>query len=692
VHFYHPLALWLARRMRFEQELAADACGVACSGGKESYVVALARVALAQDNRALAWAARPFLPNRSTFLRRIEMLRSTSAVPIKAYRPATGRLALAALTICAVLIVGLRGPIASTSNEAKAQPAAGSTAGKIDLTGVPEDTVVYAVIRPAAILERDAKLKEMIGVMEQQLKLRENAGISPGEVEEFRLMAVDLTVPGERILIEPLLVVRTIKAEGWKSITADFKNQVQDQYRGQKFFRRDQLDGGPRFGWAYFTADDRTLVMAPTNEQVLRKYIDAVADGAGPPRWAAELARVKGDDAAIAVDARFFGKLIDKEMQGHPNKEESMALALAPLWRQTNTVVAGAKIDGTLKAEVHAICKSEKGAEEVQMTVNAAKTLLQNMLPLLRRQTTGPADAAEIAKLKSDILDQAEKFLAQVKPAREGSVVTVKIEGTEAFGPMVAAILLPAVAKAREAAQRAQSTNNLKQIALAMHVYADVHKAFPPAVVIGPDGKTKHSWRVAILPYIEQEALYKQYNLNEPWDSENNKKVLDKMPAVYRHPSEAGQAPNASYFALTGEGGIFSEDASAKGTSFAQIRDGTSNTVLAVEAKRDIPWTKPEDVPFDTQRDVPKLGGFFHEGYAAALADGSVHFIRSTLDPKVLKAMFTVNGNEPVVVHEALHSQPGIPQRGATESSLPPRAATPRPAAAQDAAPTPRRK
>ena len=77
------------------------------------------------------------------------------------------------------------------------------------------------------------------------------------------------------------------------------------------------------------------------------------------------------------------------------------------------------------------------------------------------------------------MLDQAEKFLAQVKPEREGKVVTVKIEGTEAFGPLVASLLLPAVAKAREAAQRAQSTNNLKQIALAMHNYADVHGQFP---------------------------------------------------------------------------------------------------------------------------------------------------------------------------------------------------------------------
>jgi hypothetical protein len=283
--------------------------------------------------------------------------------------------------------------------------------------------------------------------------------------------------------------------------------------------------------------------------------------------------------------------------------------------------------------------------------------------------------------------------LAQVKPAREGNVVSVKIEGTEAFGPIVAALLLPAVSKAREAAQRAQSINNLKQIALAMHNYADAHKAFPAAVMLGPDGKTKHSWRVAILPYLEQESLYKQYNVNEPWDSENNKKLIDKMPATYRHPSDKGNATNSSYYALAGKGGIFSEDAAKNGTGFAQIRDGTSNTVLLVEAKRDIPWTKPEDISFDMDGNVPKLGGFFREGFAAALADGSVRFIGSGINEGVIKAMFSANGNEPFSVHEALNPSPpgaAVPQRGATDRVLPPRAATPRPAATSEAVP-PRR-
>ncbi len=153
---------------------------------------------------------------------------------------------------------------------------------------------------------------------------------------------------------------------------------------------------------------------------------------------------------------------------------------------------------------------------------------------------------------------------------------------------------------------------------------------------------------MAILPYIEQENLHKMYNFSEPWDSENNKKILAHMPAVYRHPNAADVRKDvASYYALTGEGGIFNDKPAQKGTEFKDIRDGTANTLLLVEAKRDIPWTKPEDIAFDSQR-PPELGGFTQGVFGIAIADGSVHTQPTKIDAQLLKAMFTIAGNEPV--------------------------------------------
>src|SRR5271166_372859 len=95
---------------------------------------------------------------------------------------------------------------------------------------------------------------------------------------------------------------------------------------------------------------------------------------------------------------------------------------------------------------------------------------------------------------------------------------------------MLIALLLPAVQAAREAARRAQCTNNLKQIALAMHNYASANNCFPPAATYTRDGKPLLSWRVLILPYLEQASLYNQFHLDEAWDSPNNKPLGDRMP------------------------------------------------------------------------------------------------------------------------------------------------------------------
>ncbi len=79
-----------------------------------------------------------------------------------------------------------------------------------------------------------------------------------------------------------------------------------------------------------------------------------------------------------------------------------------------------------------------------------------------------------------------------------------------------------------------------------------------------------------------------------------------------------------------------------------QITDGTSNTILAVEARRDIPWTKPEDIPFDSKAPLPELGGFTANGFNALFADGSVHFLKKSIQPHVLKALITRDGGEVV--------------------------------------------
>jgi hypothetical protein len=221
-----------------------------------------------------------------------------------------------------------------------------------------------------------------------------------------------------------------------------------------------------------------------------------------------------------------------------------------------------------------------------------------------------------------------------------------------ASAPVAVALLLPAVQASREAARRMQSSNNLKQLALAVHNYHDVYRTLPPAYSVDKDGKPLLSWRVHILPFIEQQALYEQFKLDEPWDSEHNKKLIAKMPEALRSPNSTAAAGKTNYLGVGGMGGIFSPPAiaggRAKGISFAQVPDGLSNTVMMVEASDDlaVEWTKPQDfVP--NEKDPHKgLVGLRAEGFLVAIADGSVRMISKSIDAEILRRLLIRNDGQ----------------------------------------------
>jgi prepilin-type processing-associated H-X9-DG protein len=208
--------------------------------------------------------------------------------------------------------------------------------------------------------------------------------------------------------------------------------------------------------------------------------------------------------------------------------------------------------------------------------------------------------------------------------------------------PVLIALLLPAVQAAREAARRAQCVNNLKQIGLAFHNYHQSYNVLPPAASTDANGRPLLSWRVAMLPYIEEQALYDQFKLDEPWDGPNNIKLLDKMPLAYRCASSDQPGSTVTpYQVIVGQGSVFE---GPKGLPFAAITDGTSNTFLVVEAKAPVEWTKPDDV--DIAAVTTALGSKHPGGTNALLADGSVKFIKTTTPANVINALATREGGE----------------------------------------------
>jgi len=196
--------------------------------------------------------------------------------------------------------------------------------------------------------------------------------------------------------------------------------------------------------------------------------------------------------------------------------------------------------------------------------------------------------------------------------------------------------------KIKLARDRTISANNLKQMALAFHIAADEKKGELPRDITDKNGKPLLSWRVAILPYIEQNALFKEFKLDEPWDSENNKKLLEKMPKVYTAPRGKPDKGYTFYQSFAGEGALMS----GKPQKIFTIADGTSNTFMIVEAGESVPWTKPADVAYDAKKPLPKLGGVFDGNFNVAFCDGSVRFVPKGVKDENLKKYITVAGGE----------------------------------------------
>jgi prepilin-type processing-associated H-X9-DG protein len=208
------------------------------------------------------------------------------------------------------------------------------------------------------------------------------------------------------------------------------------------------------------------------------------------------------------------------------------------------------------------------------------------------------------------------------------------------------ALLLPAVQASREAARRVQCTNNLKQIGLAFHNYHAANNAFPRAAITDKQGKPLLSWRVAILPYIEQQELYNKFKLDEPWDSPHNKALLKEMPTTYVCPSRSNAEPFATtYQVFSGKGAMFEN---GQDIGIVSVTDGTSNTLLVVEAKAAVPWTKPADLTFDPEA-APSLNGAGSPhpgGFNSLFGDGSVRFIKNSVNLDVFRALITRNAGE----------------------------------------------
>ena len=525
-----------------------------------------------------------------------------------------------------------------------ALPALAQEPAPLDLTYLLPQACVVIAARPRQLLTAPAVAMLPIEVL--QAASLQQTGLDPLEAETLLLS------------VEPPLAGPPNYA-----LLATFTNSVEGKLHPQltAHTQPGQLDGRQYFQSQHplmpsiFSLDGKTLLVTP--DMALQKLVATETSPAGN-LLAERLKTAATDDLYVAVNLETLRPMVNQLML-----EASVLPQFQPFLPAPDLIrLVELRVNLTGLGITELIVEANNASDAEKLV-----TLLQQATDMWRAQAK-----AEFARLKADPdpVQQAlgryqERMMDQMSgmflPTQEDArlVIFRQLPGENPQGPMftvaivgiLVALLLPGVQAAREAARRTQSTNHMKHIMLALLNYEDRTKHFPAHASYDENGKPLLSWRVHILPELEEGVLYGQFHLDEPWDSEHNRQLISKMPAVYLDPSSRHQRQEGktNYLGVKGERFMFNGTDEQFG--IASVRDGSSNTVMVLQVNDDraTAWTKPDDWELNEQDPLQGLKNSLHPGiFLAGFCDGHARAIRESIDLNVFKALLTRAGGEAV--------------------------------------------
>lgn len=391
----------------------------------------------------------------------------------------------------------------------------------------------------------------------------------------------------------------------------------------------------------YLLVDERTLVVLGDRDvpRVL------AAGSQSHPSWYDEWTKIADSPLAIACDSAAMAA-IETNAADAQDPQEMFILAML---RETALIFAQVECSsGGLKVSATARCESpEKALATTNVLQGGATSLIAALttVPQIFEKSSMPKEFQSL-----DVTSDLVRALSDLKMSRQEQQVQAEIKFGAAFVVAVADATKALVARQSEELKAREKDNDeahvakLGKLAAAFNAYQAEHGHYPPSAVIGPDGKTLHSWRVELLPYLGERELFEAYKLDERWDSEHNKPLIKKIPGIYST-SVWTQKGDADYFVVTGKGTLFDADAAVGRES---ATDAPGETILVLQSHQRIPWTKPADIETsDGQEPVCPFRGH-GKGFYAAFADGTVKLVSKDTDAASVRAMFTKAGGDEV--------------------------------------------
>ncbi len=386
-------------------------------------------------------------------------------------------------------------------------------------------------------------------------------------------------------------------------------------------------------------------VIVPAPKEKLQVVATILAASASESKGVA----VAGDNVVLVGNPESVNQLHSKkETSANPELFETLDGVNDPHGFVLLTPIAAVLPVASILPQ-HTNGDSVRTAEASELLVSLKSITISGKLPPANATIKITTKSAEVAQSLTEFINDLTKeklpdTFTSVQFESDGvsTVLTIK-----SLDQAMAAI--SAIQEITTGQSRPNAMNSLKQIALGMHNFHDVYGHFPPQALTDAKGKRMLSWRVMILPYLDQAALYNEFHLDEPWDSEHNIKLVAKIPAVLKSTASAGEKLDLGktrFVAPLTFNSTFGRV--GPGVRIQDITDGTSNTLLIVEASSDkaVIWTKPEDVPVNEADRLHSIINPEADGFAACLCDGSARFFSKNIMPAALQGILSINGAE----------------------------------------------